>query len=269
MRKHKHIQVRSEFHITSALNVPGLHFVHEPTMPCEMAYEHIQVCVCVCVCVCQGARQKTGRMNGHGLVDTFWQFFWYSNTHWFFAARARTTIFVEATPLPKACGKLWEAFHSAREATGTFPQWGFPHLKPPRSFKEARVFACAGYSQGMGSKPERSGRSRSFLIAAGSSLPIAFCALWEAVLCGYRDEIRPPPLRSGSETARFGNTLQITTGHTHNQTSRRRTGTHTPHNLPYTDTPQLSHSILKILVSRMKKDQRLQHEFPVGMRFMF
>jgi hypothetical protein len=149
---------------------------------------------------------------------------------------------------------------------GTFPQWGFPNLKPPRNFQEAR--------EAMGSKPDRSGRevsgrSRSFLIAAGSSLPIAFCALWEAVLCGYRDEIRPPPLRSGSETARFGNTLQITTGHTHNQTSRRRTGTHTPHNLPYTDTPQLSHSILKILVSRMKKDQRLQHEFPVGMRFMF
>ena len=56
---------------------------------------------------------------------------------------------------------------------------------------------------------------------------------------------------------------------THQQTSRRRTGTHTPHNQPYTDTPQLSHSIVKILCSRMKKDQRLQHECPVGMRFMY
>jgi hypothetical protein len=65
----------------------------------------------------------------------------------------------------------------------------------------------------------------------------------------------------------IGNKLQITTGHTHKQTSRRRTETHIPHNLPYTDTPQLSHSIVKILFSRMKKDQRFQHEFLVGMRF--
>lgn len=89
------------------------------------------------------------------------------------------------------------------------------------------------------------------------------------MLCGYLDETRTSPLWSGSEMACIGNKLQITTGHTHKQTSRRRTETHTPHNLPYTDTPQLSHSILKILVSRMKKDQRLQHECPVGMRFMY
>jgi hypothetical protein len=44
--------IRPELHVTSALNVPGLHFVHEPTWPCEMAKEHIHVCVFVCVCVC-------------------------------------------------------------------------------------------------------------------------------------------------------------------------------------------------------------------------
>ena len=79
----------------------------------------------------------------------------------------------------------------------------------------------------------------------------------------------PLPLRRGSEQARIGNKLQITTGHTHKQTSRRRTGTHTPHNLPYTGTPQLSHSTVKILCSRMKKDQWLQYEFPVGMRLKY
>ena len=57
--------------------------------------------------------------------------------------------------------------------------------------------------------------------------------------------------------------------HTNQQVERGRTGTHTPDNLPYTDTPQLSHSIVKILCSRMKKDQRLQHECPVDMRFMY
>ena len=136
-------------------------------------------CVCECVCVCQGARQKTGRMNGHGLVDTFWQFFWYSSTHCLL--RPHDNVCCGHT----ASQRVWKAMGSFPQRSvsyGNLPTVGISQSETPEKFQGGSCIRMrwilpryGKQTRALGEVPELPDRCRklashSFLRALGSSV---------------------------------------------------------------------------------------------------